>query len=192
MTVRTARQPTTEQALHLTSRPEGQPYIQHRSAAALQSPATVAAKLSTQPPSPAEPHDPRYGNRAAPDSVRAHRDPFAGTTVPDTSPRRLRRRHRYRLLARFSSSLRNAPSAIRAGRLRRVSPLRDDWSTLRAASDPGFLAGDLDEDRRRGVFSFPPPVAFSLQTCSELCTGTIGARRAWTVSMISELSMPWR
>ena len=31
-----------------------------------------------------------------------------------------------------------------------------------------------------------------LQTRSELWTGTIGARRAWTVSMISVLSMPWR
>src|SRR5215207_1593834 len=29
---------------------------------------------------------------------------------------------------------------------------------------------------------FPPPVALSLQTRSELWTGTIGARRAWTVS----------
>jgi hypothetical protein len=38
----------------------------------------------------------------------------------------------------------------------------------------------------------PPPVALRLQTCSELWTGTIGARREWTASMISVLSMPWR
>jgi hypothetical protein len=29
------------------------------------------------------------------------------------------------------------------------------WSTLRAARDPGFLAGDLDEDRRRGSRRLP-------------------------------------
>jgi len=38
----------------------------------------------------------------------------------------------------------------------------------------------------------PPPVALSLQTCSELWTGTIGARREWTALMISVLSMRWR
>jgi hypothetical protein len=30
------------------------------------------------------------------------------------------------------------------------------------------------------------------QSRSETLTGIIGARRAWTVSMISPLSMPWR
>src|SRR4051812_37426101 len=30
------------------------------------------------------------------------------------------------------------------------------------------------------------------QSRSEALTGTIGARRAWTASMISALSMPWR
>ena len=52
------------------------------------------------------------------------------------------------------------------------------------------LAAELDEDRQRGPTS-PPPVS-RIQTPSELWTGTIGARRAWTVSMISVLSMPWR
>jgi hypothetical protein len=32
----------------------------------------------------------------------------------------------------------------------------------------------------------------AIQTRRELLTGIIGARRAWTVSMISVLSMPWR
>jgi hypothetical protein len=32
----------------------------------------------------------------------------------------------------------------------------------------------------------------SAHTRSELWTGTMGARRAWTLSMISALSMPWR
>jgi len=40
------------------------------------------------------------------------------------------------------------------------------------------------------VVSFPPPIG--RQGASELCTGTIGARRAGTVSMISALSMPCR
>jgi len=31
-----------------------------------------------------------------------------------------------------------------------------------------------------------------LQSRSDALTGTMGARRAWTVSMISALSMPWR
>jgi hypothetical protein len=31
-----------------------------------------------------------------------------------------------------------------------------------------------------------------IQSRSEALTGIIGARRAWTVSMISPLSMPWR
>jgi hypothetical protein len=30
------------------------------------------------------------------------------------------------------------------------------------------------------------------QSRSDALTGIIGARRAWTVSMISPLSMPWR
>ena len=73
----------------------------------------------------------------------------------------------------------------------RVLLLRDDWSTLRADGDPGFLAGDLDEDRRRGSRQLPRHRS-RRHSASELCTGTIGARRAWTVSMISVLSMPWR
>jgi hypothetical protein len=30
------------------------------------------------------------------------------------------------------------------------------------------------------------------QSRNEVLTGIMGARRAWTVSMISPLSMPWR
>jgi hypothetical protein len=30
------------------------------------------------------------------------------------------------------------------------------------------------------------------QSRSDVLTGVIGARRAWTVSMISALSIPWR
>src|SRR5829696_3773364 len=79
-----------------------------------------------------------------------------------------------------------------AGRLRRVCLLLgDDRSTLRASRDPGFLAGDLDEDRRRGSRQLPRRRS-RRHGASELSTGTIGARRAWTVSMISVLWMPCR
>jgi len=53
----------------------------------------------------------------------------------------------------------------------------------------GFLAGDPDEDRRRGSRQLARR-RWRRQGASGLCTGTIGARRAWTVSMISALSMP--
>jgi len=60
-----------------------------------------------------------------------------------------------------------------------------------AAREPGFLAGDLDEDRRRGSRQLLRRRS-RRHGASELSTGTIGARRAWTVSMISVLSMPCR
>jgi hypothetical protein len=51
--------------------------------------------------------------------------------------------------------LRNSARSLRERSFARtpLCPVRlllgDDWSALRAARDPGFLAGDLDEDRRR-------------------------------------------
>jgi hypothetical protein len=48
----------------------------------------------------------------------------------------------------------------------------------------------MDEDRQRDSISRRR--SYGLQMRSELWTGTIGARRAWTVSMISVLSIPWR
>src|SRR5215207_172870 len=51
-------------------------------------------------------------------------------------------------------------------------------------------AGDLGEDRRRQ--SRLPRRRSRHHGAIELSTETIGARRAWTVSMISVLSMPWR
>jgi hypothetical protein len=56
---------------------------------------------------------------------------------------------------------------------------------------PASEGGAVVEGRRRG--SRQPPARRSRRQCaSELSTGTIGARRAWTVSMISVLSMPCR
>jgi hypothetical protein len=57
----------------------------------------------------------------------------------------------------------------------------------------GFLAAIWTRTGGEEVAAFPPPFAFSSdQTRSELWTGTMGARRAWTVSIISVLSIPWR
>jgi hypothetical protein len=68
--------------------------------------------------------------------------------------------------------------------------LPDETRSLRRAARP---AAHCSLGRRPAAEGCRDPSAAGLsQRRSELWTGTIGARRAWTVSMISALSMPCR
>src|SRR5215216_4635894 len=68
--------------------------------------------------------------------------------------------------------------------------LGDDRSTLRATRDPGFLLAPRRGPAARKSSASPPPVAASRR--ERAVYGDHRRRRAWTVSMISVLSMPWR
>ena len=74
---------------------------------------------------------------------------------------------------------------------RSIQLLLDGGSSIRRFVLSRPLATESDEDRQAGRRELPA-AGLRVQMRSELWTGTIGARRAWTVSMISVLSMPWR
>ena len=62
-------------------------------------------------------------------------------------------------------------------------PAATSWSLTR--SSPTALGAALASRETRVRFE-------CRHSCSDVLTRIIGARRAWTVSMISALSMPWR
>jgi hypothetical protein len=130
----------------------------------------------------------RYA-RARPRPVHRH-DLGSTTSAEGRSPTPPRLRNRLpRGVRRLAASV--LLRAVGAGRLRRVrgcfAIIGAFWESLA----PRFVAGELDEGRRRGSRQLPRRRS-RRQCASELSTGTIGARRAWTVSMISVLSMPCR
>jgi len=98
----------------------------------------------------------------------------------------------------LSPGLRNSGISLRAcsfrERSRLLTPsgllLGDDWSTLRATPDPGFLAGDLDEGPAARKSACPPPVVASRRERAVYGDH----RRAAGVDGIDDLcvSMPWR
>ena len=94
--------------------------------------------------------------------------------------------------ASVSVTTRETPAADdeQARRSETAAPRRMERSV---ATPP--TAAALSSWRRTGgeeLARLPAAGSHSVQTCNELWTGTIGARRACTVSMISALSMPCR
>jgi hypothetical protein len=70
---------------------------------------------------------------------------------------------------------------------RKTRPLLLDGSSLRDHARKRWVSTELDEDGQPRDSEIPRLP--ERQRRSELWTGTMGARRAWTVSMISVLSI---